>query len=117
MTRIRKSLEEQLAAAQAKKERAAARLNQLEIRRKQRDARMRAWGEKVLVGAILNVATAQPNFKAVLEDLLATADLNSKEREAALWLLANLEPAQASASTGSTKLGLGISDLLDQSTG
>jgi hypothetical protein len=59
MTRNRKTLEEQLAEARAKKEQAAARLDQLEARRKAKDARMRAWGEKVLVGVVLNAATSR----------------------------------------------------------
>jgi hypothetical protein len=91
MIRNRKTLEEQLAEARAKKEQAAARLDQLEARRKARDARMRAWGEKVLVGVVLEAAASRTDLKDTLEDLIANADLNPKERNAALWLVASLE--------------------------
>jgi hypothetical protein len=94
MTNNRKTLEEQLAEARAKKEHAAARLDQLEARRKIRDARMRAWGEKVLVGVVLNAAAAQNDFKATLVGLVASADLKSNAREAVLWLLSVNDPAR-----------------------
>jgi hypothetical protein len=90
MTRNRKTLEEQLAEAREKKEQVAARLDQLEARRKARDARMRAWGEKVLVGVVLNAAASQTDLKGMLEGLIANADLNPKQRVAALWLLGSL---------------------------
>jgi hypothetical protein len=92
MTRNRKTLEEQLAEARTKKEQAAAKLDQLEARRKARDTRMRAWGEKVLVGIVLNAAASQIELKNVLEGLIANADLNPKERNAALWVLDSLQP-------------------------
>ena len=92
MTRNRKTLEEQLAEARAKKVQAAAKLDQLEARRKTRDARMRAWGEKVLVGVVLNAAASQINLKGMLEGLITNAELNPKERDAALWLLGSLAP-------------------------
>src|SRR5215468_9500530 len=95
MTRNRKTLEERLAEARAKKEQAAARLDQLEVRRKARDARMRAWGEKVLVGVVLNAATSRIDLKSLLEGLIADAELNPKQRDAALWLLGSLEPTVA----------------------
>jgi len=92
MTRNRKTLEEQLAEARAKKEQVAAKLDQLEVRRKARDVRMRAWGEKVLVGIVLNAAASQIELKNVLEGLIANAELNPKERNAALWVLNSLQP-------------------------
>src|SRR5215470_12951676 len=92
MTRNRKTLEERLAEARAKKEQAAARLDQLEGRRKARDARMRAWGEKVLVGVVLDAAASRIDLKSMLEGLIADAELNPKQRDAALWLLGSLEP-------------------------
>jgi flagellar biosynthesis chaperone FliJ len=92
MIRNRKTLEEQLAEARAKKEQVAARLDQLEARRKARDARMRAWGEKVLVGVVLNAAACRTDFKKMLEGLIAKADLNPKQRDAALWVLGSLTP-------------------------
>jgi hypothetical protein len=95
MTRNRKTLEEQLSEARAKKAQVAAKLDQLEARRKARDARMRAWGEKVLVGVVLNAAASQINLKGLLEGLIADADLNPKERDAALWLLGSLAPPVA----------------------
>jgi hypothetical protein len=95
MTRNRKTLEEQLAEARAKKEQVAARLDQLEARRKARDARMRAWGEKVLVGVVLNAAVSQTDLKSMLEGLIADAELNPKQRDAALWLLGSLELSAA----------------------
>jgi hypothetical protein len=98
MVRNRKTLEEQLAEARAKKEQVAARLDQLETRRKARDARMRAWGEKVLVGVVLNAATSRIELKSMLEGLIADAELNPKQRDAALWLLGSLEPPVASES-------------------
>jgi flagellar biosynthesis chaperone FliJ len=108
MTRNRKTLEEQLAEARAKKEQVAVRLDQLETRRKAREARMRAWGEKVLVGVVRNAAAHHPDLKSMLEGLIAKADLNPKQRDAALWLLGSLEaslvpapPATAVAPDGS----------------
>ena len=95
MTRIQKSLEQQLAEIRAKKAQVVARLDQLEARRKVRDARMRAWGEKVLVGIVLDAAVSQAEFKAVLDRLVAAADLKPKERDAALWLLGSIEPRRA----------------------
>jgi hypothetical protein len=95
MTRHRKTLEEQLAEARAKKAQVAAKLDQLEARRKARDARMRAWGEKVLVGVIVNAAASQVELKDMLEGLIAKAELNPKEREAAVWLLGSLVPSIA----------------------
>jgi hypothetical protein len=92
MTRNRKTLEEQLAEARAKKEQVAARLDALEARRKARDTRMRAWGEKVLIGVILNAAASQAELKGMLEGLIAKAELNAKERNAALWVLGSLAP-------------------------
>jgi hypothetical protein len=91
MIRNRKTLEEQLAEARVKKEQVAARLDQLEARRKARDARMRAWGEKVLVGVMLNAATSRVELKTMLEGLVANAELNPKQRDAALWVLGSLE--------------------------
>jgi hypothetical protein len=91
MTRYRKTLEEQLAEARAKKAHVAARLDQLEARRKARDARMRAWGEKVLVAVVLNAAACRFDLKRQLEGLIADAELNPKQRDAALWLLGSLE--------------------------
>jgi hypothetical protein len=96
MTRHRKTLEEQFAEARAKKAQVAAKLDQLEARRKARDARMRAWGEKVLVGVVLNAAASQVDFKDMLEGLIARAELNPKERDAALWLVGSLVPPIAS---------------------
>lgn len=98
MTRNRKTLEEQLAEARAKKEQVAARLDQLEARRKARDARMRAWGEKVLVGIVLNAAVCRTDFKDMLEGLIAKADINPKQRDAALWVLDSLVPPLATES-------------------
>jgi hypothetical protein len=100
MTRIQKSLEQQLAEVRAKKAQVAARLDRLEARRKVRDARMRAWGEKLLVGIVLNAAAAQPELKAVLEGLVAAAELKPKEREAVTWLLGSLEPTRPPAANG-----------------
>ena len=93
MRRNRKTLEEQLAEARAKKEQVAARLDQLEARRKARDARMRAWGEKVLVGVVLAAAASDNDLKGMLEGLIANADLNPKQRDAALWVLGSLAPS------------------------
>jgi hypothetical protein len=93
MTQNRKTLEEQLAEARAKKAHAASRLEQLEARRKARDARMRAWGEKVLVGVVLDAAASRIDLKGTLEGLVADAALKPKEREAALWLLGSNEPS------------------------
>ena len=98
MMRNRKTLEERLAEARAKKEQAAARLDQLEARRKARDARMRAWGEKVLVGVVLHAASSRLDLKSMLEGLIADAELNPKQRDAALWLLGSLEPLVVSES-------------------
>ena len=84
MMRHRKTLEEQLAEARAKKEQVAAKLDQLEARRKARDARMRAWGEKVLVGVVLNAAASRTDLKSTLEGLIADAQLNPKQRSAPL---------------------------------
>jgi hypothetical protein len=92
MIRNRKTLEEQLVEARAKKEQVAARLDQLEARRKARDARMRAWGEKVLVGLVLNAAASQSDLKSMLGGLIAKAELNPKQRDAALWVLGCLAP-------------------------
>jgi len=92
MTRHRKTLEEQLAEARVKKEQAAAKLDQLETRRKARDARTRTWGEKVLVGVVLEAAASDNGLKGLLEGLIASADLNPKQRDAALWLLGSLAP-------------------------
>jgi hypothetical protein len=92
MTRNRKTLEEQLAEARAKKEQVAARLDKLEARRKARDARMRAWGEKVLVGIVLNAAASHADLKSMLAGLIGDADLNPKQREAALWVLNSFVP-------------------------
>jgi hypothetical protein len=100
MTRHQKSLEEQLAEARAKKLKAAARLDALEQRRKARDARMRAWGEKVLVRIVLNAAAAQSEFKATLDGLVAMAELKPDERDAARWLLAGMEPESAPPANG-----------------
>ena len=97
MARIVKSLEEQLAEVRAKKAQVAARLDRLEARKKLRDARMRAWGEKLLVGVVLNAATSQAEFKAVLERVVAEAELKPKEREVVGWLLASLEPTRPTA--------------------
>jgi hypothetical protein len=91
MTRNRKTLEEQLSEARAKKAQVAAKLDQLEARRKARDARMRAWGEKVLVAVVLNAAASHFDLKRQLEGLIADAELNPKERNAALWVLNSLE--------------------------
>jgi flagellar biosynthesis chaperone FliJ len=102
MMRNRKTLEEQLAEARAKKEQVAARLDQLEARRKARDARMRAWGEKVLVGVVLNAAACRTDFKNRLEGLIAKADLNPKQRDAALWVLGSLAPPIAPESDTGT---------------
>jgi hypothetical protein len=100
MTNNRKTLEEQLAEARAKKEHAAARLDQLEARRKMRDARMRAWGEKVLVGVVLAAAASRIDLKGMLAGLVANAELKPKEREAALWVLSSIERAAAAALNG-----------------
>jgi hypothetical protein len=90
MTRQRKTLDERLAEARAKKAQVAAKLDQLEARRKAQDARMRAWGEKVLVGVVLNAAVSQLELKNMLEELIAKAELNAKERDVVLWLLGSL---------------------------
>ena len=95
-----KTLDEQLAEARAKKAQLAVRLDQLETRRKHRDARMRAWGEKVLVSVVLNAAASEVSYKAMLEDLLAKAELRSKDKEAALWLIGTLEPKRPAATNG-----------------
>ena|SRR5215831_11177682 len=110
MTRQRKTLEEQLAEARAKKEQVAARLDQLEARRKARDARMRAWGEKVLVAVVLEAAASDSGLKCLLEGLIANADLIPKQRDAALSLLGSLAPPLAPESdTASTALdGVGV---------
>ncbi len=105
MTRNRKTLEEQLAEARAKKEQAAAKLDQLEARRKIRDARMRAWGEKVLVGVVLDTAASQIEIKTVLEGLITKAELKPKEREVALWLLSTLGRSEMSESDGTPANG------------
>jgi hypothetical protein len=65
---------------------------------------MRAWGEKVLVGVVLNAAMAQNDFKAALEGLVAGADLRSNEREAVLWLLGTLEPVRPTPVNGGPAL-------------
>jgi hypothetical protein len=93
MTQIRKTLEQQLAEARARKQQVAARLDQLETRKKMKDARMRAWGEKVLVGVVLDAAASRIDLKGTLEGLVADAALKPKEREAALWLLRSSEPS------------------------
>ena len=110
MTRNRKTLEERLAEARAKKEQAAGKLDQLEARRKARDARMRAWGEKVLVGVVLNAAASRTDLKSTLEGLIADAQLNPKQRDAALWLLGSLAPPIVPESdTATTALnGVGV---------
>jgi hypothetical protein len=113
MTNNRKTLEEQLAEARAKKEHAAARLDQLEARRKIRDARMRAWGEKVLVGIMLNAATARIDVKGMLESVVANAELKPKEREAALWVLGSVERAAAVALNGVPALPAGNGPAAD----
>ena len=95
MIRNRKTLEEQLAEARAKKAHAAARLDQLETRRKVRNARTQAWGEKVLAGVVLAAATSRTDLRGMLEGLVADAGLKPKEREAALWVLGSLEPPVA----------------------
>jgi hypothetical protein len=104
MMRNRKTLEEQLAEARARKEQAAAKLDQLETRRKARDARLRSWGGKVLVGVVLDAAASQTQMKTVLEGLVAKAELKPKEREAALWLLGSVEPPAVPASSGAPAL-------------
>jgi hypothetical protein len=53
---------------------------------------LRAWGDKVLVGIVLDAAASPPEFKRTLEGLLGKAELNPKHREAAVWLLATLPP-------------------------
>ena len=102
MTRNRKTLEEQLVEARAKKEQVAARLDQLEARRKARDARMRAWGEKVLVGIVLNAAASHTDLQSMLAGLIGDADLNPKQREAALWVLSSFVPPIAPESHSGT---------------
>jgi hypothetical protein len=104
MARNPKTLEQQLAEALAKKQKAAARIDQLETRRKVRDARRRAWGEKVLVGVVLDAAASQAGFKATLEGLVAAAGLKPEEREAALWLLDGVEPEKPPAPNGAAAL-------------
>jgi hypothetical protein len=112
MIRNRKTLEEQLAEARAKKEQAAARLDQLEARRKARDARMRAWGEKVLVGVVLHAASSHTELKSMLERLIAGADLDPKQRDAVLWVLGSLAPPLAPESDTATANGGGIPSQL-----
>jgi len=56
---------------------------------------MRAWGEKVLIGIVLNAAASRTELKSMLENLAAGADLNPKQRDAVLWLLGSLEPLVA----------------------
>lgn len=100
MSQNRKSLEEQLAEARLKKQQAAARLEQLEVRRKVRDARTRAWGEKILVGVLLQTAAAQQSAKDFLERVVTNAELKPKEREAALWVLDRVGSVITSADNG-----------------
>jgi hypothetical protein len=110
MARNPKTLEQQLAEALDKKQKAAVRIDQLEARRKVRDARRRAWGEKVLIGAVLNAAATQADFKATLEGLVAAAGLKPAEREAALWLLDGVEPKKPPSPNGSPALPAGNGD-------
>jgi hypothetical protein len=95
MTRHRKTLEEQLAEVRAKKAQVAARLDQLEVRRKARDARLQALGEKVVVRVVLQAATLHVEFRRTLEGLIGDAALSAKEHEAALALLGSLAPSTA----------------------
>ncbi len=110
MARNPNTLEQQLAEALAKKHNAAARIDQLEARRKVRDARRRAWGEKVLVGVVLDAAASQSGFKATMEGLVAAAGLKPAERDVALWLLDSVEPQKPPAPNGSPPLPAGNRD-------
>ena len=64
MVRKQKTLEEQLAEAQAKQERIKARLGQLEARKRDKDRRTRAYGEISLVRVILERMAALPALLA-----------------------------------------------------
>lgn len=88
---MRKSLEEQLAEAQARQERIKARLNQLEARKRIKDRRLQAYGEKTLVRILLERAASEPGFMSDIRVYAAKAKLRDDERAAILWVLSSVE--------------------------
>jgi hypothetical protein len=87
MTRKQKTIEEQLAEARAVQQRAKARLDELEVKRKTRDHRLRMQGERVVLRIVLSHMATHAAFKETICNLVAKAELREGEREAALWLL------------------------------
>jgi hypothetical protein len=61
---------------------------------------MRTWGEKVLVGIVLDAAVSHPEVRAVIDGLAARAELKPKDREAVMWLLDTLEPKRPFTANG-----------------
>jgi hypothetical protein len=49
---------------------------------------------------VLNAAMAQPDFKAVLDGLVAAAEIKPKERDVVTWLLGSLEPTRPMPANG-----------------
>jgi|ERR1700674_2324611 len=92
-----KTLEEQLAETQARQQRLKARLIQLEARKKAKDKRIRAYGEKALVRILLERMASQHAFKEDIHGFVTKAALKQDEREAILWVIASLDNPAASA--------------------
>ena len=84
---MQKTLEQQLAEAQAKRQQIDARLKKLGERQKANDLRRRAKGEKVLLQVMLALAGQQAEFRQQLLDEVAATTLKPEDQDAAFWLL------------------------------
>lgn len=96
MPRQQRSVDERLAAAQAKRIKLDAQMKQLEQRRKLLDVRKRAKGEKAILRVLLELALTD-EMRLTLSSAIANADLKPDERDAAMSILVVGEKVEASA--------------------
>ena len=87
MGRPQKPVEQQLAEAQAQRQKLDARLKALEGRKKADDVRLRAKGEKVLLRLLLDRLATHPNERAALLGQLAAGALKPEDHAAAMAVL------------------------------
>ena len=90
MPRKQKTIDEQLAEAQARQSAIKARLHALEQRKKQRDSRTRGKAELTLMRVVLGQMALQPSFKKTIAELVTKTKLRPDEYEAVQWLIATL---------------------------
>ena len=99
MPRKQRTLEQQLADAQTRQQEIRARLQALEVRKKQRDSRTRSKAELSLMRVVLGQMTSQPDFRHTIADLVTKTPLRSDEQDAIQRLIASL-PAPSANQAG-----------------